>query len=286
MAYQINLLGYITIKGVIRCITGIHVGGSSDSIDKGGIDSPVIKNPVTNQPYIPGSSLRGRMRCILEKATGKHLDKLVSGIYIHKGEQHNEGESCEICRSFGTTHKKVTIPSPLIVRDSLLTKRAQNEYMDGRLPVTEVKTETAIDRITSAAHPRVIERVPAGAEFSFEFTYRVQSNGNGSFTTQSNQEVRDDINNILWALEIIEKHDGLGGHSARGYGQVKFVITGMESKKVDLTTNAFSGGSHGFQYTLTHKEDEATDYDTIKKNFVSKIEFPEHSALKEESPAE
>ena len=45
-AYQIKLLGYITIKGFIQSLTGIHIGGSSDSIDKGGIDSPVIKNPV------------------------------------------------------------------------------------------------------------------------------------------------------------------------------------------------------------------------------------------------
>ena len=57
MSRQIKLLGHVTISGEIEALSGLHIGGIADSIDKGGIDHPVIKNPVTNEPYIPGSSL-------------------------------------------------------------------------------------------------------------------------------------------------------------------------------------------------------------------------------------
>lgn len=275
MITQINLLGYITIKGVIRCLTGIHVGGSADSIDKGGIDSPVIKNPVTNEPYIPGSSLRGRIRCTLEKALKKSLQKLVENIWIHLGEDEKDIAASEVCRIFGTTKRECTIPSSLIVRDCLLRDESRKVYMDGRLPITEAKMETAIDRVSSAAHPRTIERVPSGAEFEFELIYKVQSDVEGNFDSDDNQNVKDDIKKLLWALEIIENHDGLGGHTARGYGQVKFVITKLDAYKVDLVTNAFKGIEKGFECTLKDYGCDKTDYNCLIKEYVSKICFLE-----------
>jgi CRISPR-associated protein Csm3 len=273
MITQINLLGYITIKGVIRCLTGIHVGGSADSIDKGGIDSPVIRNPVTNEPYIPGSSLRGRMRCILEKALKKSLDELVENIWIHIGKDEDDIATSEVCRIFGTSKKECTIPSALIVRDCLLSKSSREKYMDGRLPVTEAKMETAIDRVTSGAHPRTIERVPSGAEFEFELVYKVQSGAQGNFDESDNQNVKEDIEKLLWALEIIEKHDGLGGHTARGYGQVKFIVTNLDAKKVDIVTPAFEKKEGGFEYTLKDDDSDKTDYNILKSKYVNNICF-------------
>lgn len=79
---QIKLLGFVKIKGEIEALTGLHIGGTADSIDKGGIDSPVIKNPVTNEPYIPGSSLRGRMRSLLEVKNGKNLSEMTDKIWM------------------------------------------------------------------------------------------------------------------------------------------------------------------------------------------------------------
>ena len=271
MSKQIRLLGYVTITGVIESRTGIHVGGTADSIDKGGIDSPIIKNPVTNEPYIPGSSLRGRIRSILEKALGKELDKLVADIHIHRGETDTDPNDCEICRMFGTTTEKHTIPSTLIVRDCLLNAGSKKEYMDGKLPITEAKMETAIDRITSAAHPRTIERVPAGAKFDFELIYRVQSDEKGVFSEKNNSNVKEDIKLILLAMELIEKKCGLGGNTSRGYGRVRFIVGTLEAQEIDLEIKAFADSIKGY---VRDKTEDDTIYGDLKSKYVDKILFP------------
>ena len=100
--------------------------------------------------------------------------------------------------------------------------------MQNGLPVTEIKMENAIDRLTAAAHPRTFERVPAGAEFEFELVYRVETlepdseSMNGNVTVDSNR-VKADITNLLNAMAILEK-DGLGGNISRGYGSVEFKV--------------------------------------------------------------
>lgn len=178
---QIKLLGFIKIKGQIEALTGLHIGGTSDSIDKGGIDNPVIKNPVTNEPYIPGSSLRGRMRSLLEKKTGGKLTNMTDKIYIeiydkknYKGreiESYYDAQKSEVCRVFGNSSSEPGLPSILVVRDAMLDTESKKSYMQHNLPITEAKLEIVLDRVTAAAMPRTIERVPAGARFDFEIVY-------------------------------------------------------------------------------------------------------------------
>jgi len=217
---KIQLLGHVTISGEIEAVTGLHIGGTADAIDKGGIDHPVIKNPVTNEPYIPGSSLRGRMRSLLEKKGGKPLSEMASGIWmeIYKNDSDvDKARNSEVCRVFGNAH--TGLPSVLLVRDALYTEDTKLKYIESNLPITEAKIEIAVDRITAHALPRTIERVPAGARFAFSMVYRVQQDEN---RPDAISNVEKDLGNILWALEEIESHDGLGGNTARGHGQVKF----------------------------------------------------------------
>ncbi|ABL66060.1 type III-A CRISPR-associated RAMP protein Csm3 [Chlorobium phaeobacteroides] len=250
---QIKLLGYIKITGIIEALTGLHIGGTADSIDKGGIDNPVIKNPVTNEPYIPGSSFRGRMRSLLEKKTAEYLSPMTGNkeiwmeIYKAEDEKYNNNKAqstidamnSEVCRVFGNSASYESVPSVLIVRDALYTEKTRESYMQGGkggLPITEAKMEIAVDRITAHALPRTIERVPAGAKFAFEIVYKIQST---SFICVIDEKgkpkevksymaddkvIEKDIENILWALKQIEEHDGLGGNTSRGHGQVKFSI--------------------------------------------------------------
>jgi len=239
---RIKLLGYIKITGEIEALTGLHIGGTADSIDKGGIDNPVIKNPVTNEPYIPGSSLRGRMRSLLEKKTAKALNPMTNkkDIWMEIYETEKEALESEVCRVFGNSASEKSVPSILIVRDALLSKRKNDDYrredyIKNGLPVTEAKMEIAVDRITAHALPRTIERVPAGARFEFEIVYKVQTYENGKFEatstdygTKSDDKLRADLKNILWALEQIEIHDGLGGNTSRGHGQVRICINKLE----------------------------------------------------------
>ena len=75
-----------------------------------------------------------------------------------------------MCQVFGVAPSRDmgdTMPTRLIVRDALLTAETRDRFdeIDTDMPYTEVKTEVAIDRITSAATPRQNERVPAEATF-------------------------------------------------------------------------------------------------------------------------
>jgi CRISPR-associated protein Csm3 len=233
----IKLLGYIKISGTITAVTGLHIGGTADSIDKGGIDNPVIKNPVTNEPYIPGSSLRGKMRSLLEKKTSAKFSPMTSEIWMEMYKDNSpqstlDAMKSEVCRVFGNSASYESIPSILVVRDALYTDNTRKNYMENGLPRTEAKMEIAVDRITAHALPRTIERVPAGAIFDFEMVYKVMEMTFATDTTMKNfqtftpsqQSIIADIKNILWAIQQIKENEGLGGNTSRGHGQVKFTL--------------------------------------------------------------
>jgi CRISPR-associated protein Csm3 len=240
MTQQIRLLGHLTITGEIEALSGLHVGGTADSIDKGGIDHPVIKNPVTNVPYIPGSSLRGRLRSLLERKNGRPLNEMATGIWMEiyskkdfPADSYARAKASEVCRMFGNAQSDPGLPSILIVRDAHYTSKTsrEGEFMQGGLAVTEAKMEIAVDRITAQALPRTIERIPAGARFDFAIIYKVQTNDKCEFDSNADNAVlQQDLKNILWALEEIETHDGIGGNTSRGHGQVKFHLRTLTVK--------------------------------------------------------
>ena len=210
-----RFLGKVMIKGKMEVVTGLHIGTSKETVKIGGIDSPVVRDPVTNLPYIPGSSLKGKMRSLMEKALGKEFREISKNppIQIHVcGDEH-----CEVCRLFGSSVKvgqeQKHIPARLIVRDLHLLNKDALEKIDTGLPYTEWKFENSIDRVTSAANPRQIERVPAGAVFELKLIY-------DALALDADQ-LKEDIENIRRALKLLED-DALGGHGSRGYGQVSF----------------------------------------------------------------
>jgi CRISPR-associated protein Csm3 len=233
------LHGHVIISGVISCKTGIFIGGADDILQIGGIDKNVVRNPLTGEPYIPGSSLKGKLRSITEKivkdAKGNPLLAKRTGgdkgrkVWRHECDDYNAAKDCKLCRIFGSTGSGTgndNFPGALLVRDGTLSNR--DELMQDGLHVTEIKMENAIDRLTAAAHPRTFERVPAGAKFKFELVYRVETlepdpnNVNGNVAVDS-ERVKDDITNLLNAMELLEK-DGLGGNISRGYGSIKFEV--------------------------------------------------------------
>lgn len=226
-----KLQGYKKIGGIINVITGLHIGGSTSIIEIGGKDNPVIKHPVTGEPYIPGSSLKGKMRSLLELKlnlidTRKRID---TGKNKNYGEVHKYNLSecsknrCPICFIFGTSADEADIgPTRLIVRDAFIEKAYRDEQMKKSgwtvFDLTEDKWENSINRITAKANPRSVERVLPGAKFSFEMSYRVfERDGDGG--TGDEGLFKD----VLEGLNLIEK-DALGGAGSRGCGQVKFEI--------------------------------------------------------------
>ncbi len=178
---RVTLYGRVFINGSIKAVTGLHIGGAAGALEVGGVDAPVIRDPLTNRPYIPGSSLRGKMRSLTEKMTGSVQNfRIGTGVHVHVCKTANDDQArdlppeqqpynnCLVCPVFGVPGDQYTnAPTRLVVRDVFMSDVSAEKLQAARtdLPYSEVKWEATIDRVTSAAVPRQIERVPAGAEF-------------------------------------------------------------------------------------------------------------------------
>ncbi len=258
---QKALLGKVRITSILIVETGLHIGGGGETLDIGGLDKSVIRDPVTQQPYLPGSSIKGKLRAILERILEKPLNRSGgSGTYRYESDDLEDGytevgdgqfvrfqgaATCPLSRVFGSTGgakcylkpeviqqgelenrgsatiqgkryiktKGRNAPARLMVRDAHLVRESakQLEKIDTGLYMTEWKFENGLDRVTAAANPRQLERVPAGAKFHFEMVY----------TVEDQEQAAEDLKNLAIALAILED-DALGGHGSRGYGKVRF----------------------------------------------------------------
>ncbi len=226
---SIQLQGKIFITGNIEAVTGLHIGGNAGELDIGGVDNPVIRNPLSREPYIPGSSLRGKMRSLLDRYLGNPLNKQIGKeVHIYESKSAAEYEKSPVCNVFGITPDKKEewgnlMPTRLIVRDALLTEetRKRLDKIDTDMPFTEIKMEVAIDRITSAATPRQNERVPAGAIFGpFEMVYSLYTRDTDDKTAGINREI-EFFDSVLTCMELLED-DYLGGSGSRGSGKIAF----------------------------------------------------------------
>lgn len=202
-----QLIKKIIIRGEIITLTGLHIGGTNSAMGIGGPDSMVIRNPIDNKPYIPGSSLKGKMRAMLEIAEG-NIELVDMG-------QIKNGASQDMTKSSGKLFGSARIdnkqrPSRVIVRDAKMTS---DEVMNTDLPFTESKTEVVIDRITSKAMPRQIERVPAGSTFELNIVLNIFKEDNET----------EQINNLERAFKLIQD-DYIGGNGSRGYGQIEIKV--------------------------------------------------------------
>ena len=211
---EIKLYGRIFIEGEILAVTGLHIGGSGGSFTIGGNDNPVLKNPLTHEPYIPGSSLKGKMRSLTEKYMGARMTKHAN-VRMHTAETQAEYDESPVSHIYGVPAEVEyrAFPTRLIVRDVSLTTASRDRLKQVKtdLPFTEVKTEVSIDRITSAANPRPLERVPAGAVFGpMSLVYNVYQ-----------AEDIERLQTLLDGMALLED-DYLGGSGTRGSGRIAF----------------------------------------------------------------
>lgn len=218
----------IFISGTIKTLTGLHIGGTDTGINIGGLEKgAVVRNSITNEPYIPGSSLKGKMRALLEKLRGeyeindkgeagpsKNLTHLSSRIF---GVSAEEDESAGEFSNFKA--------SRIIVRDAFLTEESREKLLEANLelPFTETKTETSIDRVTSKANPRTIERVPQDSQFRFDV----------ALTVYENDSEAELLEGVFTAMTLVQE-DYLGGHGSRGSGKIKFNIRELSEKTNEI----------------------------------------------------
>lgn len=201
MIRRMKLIEKIILKGTITLETGLHIGGSKSTMDIGGLDSPVIKTPL-GVPYIPGSSLKGKLRTLLAKS-------------LNGAEKEND-DTAIVRKLFGCSDKEKAEMTRLIFRDSILDEeKFKTTFIDNNAILqtshTEDKWENKIDRKKGMAeNPRQIERVPSGAKFSLEIVADI-------YEGDDKVEILSTLKNGFALLE----HDYLGGSGTRGYGKVK-----------------------------------------------------------------
>ncbi len=206
---SIKLLKKIIYTGTIELKTGLHIGGTNAALNIGGPDKFVVRNPINNIPYIPGSSLKGKMRALVEIANGE----------TNNGKPSNNPDS-KSGALFGISgDNDNSKASRLIVRDAELDISNKEMFNNTDLPYTESKTEVAIDRVTSKANPRTFERVPAGARFKLNMVLNI-------FEGEDEAQLKSTLKQAIQLLE----DDYLGGHGSRGYGQVKIVLDNPEGQ--------------------------------------------------------
>jgi CRISPR-associated protein Csm3 len=223
------LIKKIFISGEIKALTGLHIGGSNTAIEIGGVDTSVIRNPFNDEPYIPGSSLKGKIRSLLEQTAGT-FGRGAGQVKNGPSDDVNQN----ITKVFGTAKgNESNIPSKIIVRDAELID--ENDFLKNNnktdLPFTEVKTEIMVDRITAVASPRQIERVPAGATFKLDIVVNVWENDIAEAKM---------IELIFNGMRLLQD-DYLGGKGSRGSGQVKLGI-----KTIKERSNGFYLGTEDY----------------------------------------
>ncbi|HPR59064.1 MAG TPA: type III-A CRISPR-associated RAMP protein Csm3, partial [Bacteroidales bacterium] len=162
-----TLIKKIKFEGKIVAKSGLHIGGTNSAMAIGGPDSTVIRNPIDNKPYIPGSSLKGKMRALIEITDGT-IDFMQKK--IPNGPTNVQTNVSG--RLFGTANPDDNMqrPSRLIIRDSTLMN---DDFKNTDLPYAESKTEIVVDRVTAKTDLRQLERVPAGAEFRLDMVLNI-----------------------------------------------------------------------------------------------------------------
>src|SRR5690349_10402398 len=241
---KLKLIGKLILAGDLHCETGLHIGAGKGSLEIGGADNPVVKDAF-GLPYIPGSSLRGRLRSLLETAMGLTAPSELVYLSKRRGQEvrihQSDRRDDEVCLLFGRNpgrmervegealDAKSASPARLAVYDAPLDQESITPQMRENLDdeITEVKSENAIDRITSQANPRTLERVPAGARFRVRMVLDVLCDEDKALATR-----------LLEGLRLLED-DALGGGGSRGSGRVRF-----SNIKVTWRNRAFysSGG--------------------------------------------
>lgn len=212
----------LEFKGVLKAVGAIHIGGDADIVGIGENDNPIIRHPIDNTPYIPGSSIKGKVRSLLEMRISPRTQET--------GEPCDCGNAdCLICQVFGCGKlpniRNGSGPTRIVFRDCLPTEdtaKLWREHTDH-----EMKTEVTVNRKTCNANPRPMERTPAGSEFGFAFSLRYFEGDN----------LAEYLNFLAEGFELLEKHY-LGGSGSRGYGQVAIMAEDGASMAEHLRVKA------------------------------------------------
>lgn len=228
---EIKLQKIIELKGQIILDSNLHIGSGNMEMHIGGTDNPIIKHPHTLEPYIPGSSLKGKVRSLIELSTGaaaiaykdggitsyktltsvnspeakKEIEAILKIFGFSGSDKSGNSESAAAARELGPTRASFS--------DCFLNEEWKDEATRNLWPLAIEKSETAIDRISGTAKGgslRQTEMVPAGAIFDFKLSFKI--------FTEDDKKLFEKLKD---GLKLLEK-DALGGYGSRGYGRIRF----------------------------------------------------------------
>ena len=236
-----KLLEIKRIEGIITLKSGLHIGSGNMEMHIGGTDNPVIVHPHTRRPYIPGSSIKGKVRSLLEMKSGLMVKTggavLKPSVLNLKGLQEAElKEAAGILKIFGSSpdekqedSMKTLGPTRVSFSDCSLNEKWLKKADDNQWQYLEVKSENSINRIEGTAKdPRFTERVPEGAQFDLLITFKVFENDDEKLFKM-----------LLTGLKLLEM-DALGGSGSRGYGRIKIELLDEQLKKQFEELNVFA----------------------------------------------
>jgi CRISPR-associated protein Csm3 len=232
---QQQLTAITTLTATLEVVTGLRIGAGDSEMHIGGVDNTVIKHPHTQSPYIPGSSLKGKMRSLLEWRSGAVKEEALGWKDYEKATGAVQAEVKRILQLFGISgDAKLPIedittigPTRISFWDCNLNPAWEAQIREDNFSLTEVKSENRINRISGVAeHPRQTERVPAGAQFDFRLSVKkLAGDGDDLLTT------------VLQGLKLLEL-DSVGGSGSRGYGKVKFVNLQIDGQDAQARLDA------------------------------------------------
>lgn len=220
------------ITGTLVVKTGLHIGAGDTEMRIGGTDNPVAKNPLDGQPYIPGSSLKGKIRSLLEWQLGVVTATNGAPFSFKHLKTEDRPETRDLLRLFGgAPDKEVDVevkqigPTRLAFWDCAINAEWLKKAQARNLLSTEAKSENTIDRIRGVAeNPRFTERIIAGAEFDFKLSIKVIDGD-------------DHLALLLRGLKLLEA-DSLGGSGSRGYGKVAFTSLAIDGESLQAQFDA------------------------------------------------
>lgn len=235
-----KLIDITEITGRIILKSGLRIGAGDMEMRIGGVDNPVLKHPHTLEPYIPGSSLKGKVRSLLEMESG--LMAFTGGNPVTFKDLNKNGVDAamkakghRILKIFGAGGAEAEEiadlgPTRISFADCPLNQAWKDKALAQRLAFTEVKSENAINRIKGVAeHPRFTERVPADAEFSFSVTLKI-------LDVDKDENL---VGYLLSGLKLLEM-DALGGSGSRGYGRIAFKFDDQNLRERFTAISPFS----------------------------------------------
>lgn len=260
----VRLRGLIKIEATLECLTGLRIGSGGAAAEIGGVENVVVKDPISQEPYIPGSSLKGAMRSHYELYTGKQLStKLKTRMHICGSED------CDVCTVFGRTpdylgdlsQTNFVSLTRLRVDDAYANEETREKW--NRFGSVEVKYENSIDRLTSESNPRSVERIPRGSEFEVRMTYRIFDGARDLNYLKA----------VFQSMKLVEE-DYLGGYGSRGYGRIRFKAIKIKCLKPEY----FEEPHNDANILIYHKqydslEDLIREFEQIKEILKQHLEL-------------